>query len=63
MEEAKHALKAMKIRKSPGDDGIPIDAIKEGGDALMGAITTLFNKCLDEEKIPKAWLNAVLTLT
>lgn len=56
------ALDDMKNRKSPGDDGIPIEAIKEGGDILIEKITALFNKCLEEEKIPKSWENAVITL-
>ena len=52
----------MKNKKSPGEDGVPIEAIKLGGDPLLSAITTLFNKCLQWEKIPEAWENAEITL-
>ena len=44
----------MKNKKSPGEDGVPVEAIKLGGDSLSIAITALFNKCLELEKIPKA---------
>ena len=61
-EEVKAAVTDMKNRKSPGEDGVPIEAIKLGGDTLVSAITALFNKCIESEKIPKAWENAVITL-
>jgi len=61
-EEVKAALNEMKNKKSPGDDDIPIEAIKEGGETLLSAITTLFIKCLEQEQIPKAWENAVIIL-
>lgn len=51
-----------KNRKAHSDDCIPVEAVKEGGNALLSAITALFNKCLEEEKIPRAWENAILKL-
>ena len=61
-EEVKAAVIEMKNMKSLGEDGVPIEAIKLGGDTLVSAITALFNKCIESEKIPKAWENAVITL-
>lgn len=61
-EETKASLVEMKNGKSPGEDGILIEAIKEGGDTLLQMITALFNKCLELEKIPEAWANAIITL-
>ena len=61
VEEVKAAVTEMKNRKSPGEDGVSIKAIKLGGDTLVSAITALFNKCLESEKIPKAWENAVIS--
>ena len=49
-------------KKSPGEDGVPVEAIKLGGDSLSIAITALFNHCLELEKIPEAWENAMITL-
>src|ERR1700744_526935 len=60
VEETKAAVDEMKNKKSPGEDGVPIEAIKVGGDTLLKTITALFNKCLELEKIPKAWENAVI---
>ena len=62
VEEVKAAVAEMKNRKSPGEDGVPIEAIKLGGDSLLGAITALFNQCLQWEEVPEAWENAVITL-
>src|SRR6201996_5812371 len=62
VEETKDAVDETKNKKFPGEDGVPIEAIKVGGDTLLKTITALFNKCLELEKIPKAWENAVITL-
>ena len=62
VEETNAAVDEMKNKKSPGEDGVPIEAINVGGDTLLKTITALFNKCLELEKIPKAWENAVITL-
>jgi hypothetical protein len=62
VDEVKAAVAEMKNKKSPGEDGVPVEAIKLGGDSLLGAITTLFNQCLQWEEVPEAWENAVITL-
>src|ERR1700704_2595585 len=41
IEEVKAAVNEMKNKKSPGEDGVPVEAIKLGGDSLLSAITTL----------------------
>lgn len=61
-DEVRAALKDTKNGKSPGEDGIPIEALKLGGDELVGAIAELFNKCLEKGKIPKDWTNAEIIL-
>ena len=62
VEEVSAALAEMKNRKSPGEDGVPVEAIKLGGDTLLETITALFNKCLELEKVPTEWQNAAITL-
>lgn len=56
--EIENALAEMKNNKSPGDDGIAIESIKQGGNTLLHAIKTLFNTCLEEGVIPSKWNNA-----
>lgn len=62
VEEVRAAVAEMKNKKSPGEDGVPVEAIKLGGDSLLSATTALFNLCLQWEKVPEAWENAVITL-
>jgi len=62
MDEVQTALDEMKNGKAPGEDDIPIEAIKEGGRALLEMITALFNKCLEQTKVPEMWENAIITL-
>ena len=62
VEEVRAALAEMKDRKSPGEDGVPVEAMKLGGDTLLEAVTALFNKCMGLENIPKSWENAVIIL-
>lgn len=62
VEEVQSSLKEMKNNKAPGEDDIPTEAIKVGGCTLLELITALFNRCLEEEKIPRAWENAIITL-
>lgn len=52
----------MKNSKAPGKDDIVIEAIKEGEDKLLKAITTLFNKCLIEATSPAVWNNAIIVI-
>ena len=42
VEETKAAFDEMK-KTSPGEDGVPIEAIKVGGVTLLKTITALFN--------------------
>ena len=46
--EAQHAVKQMKIIEAPGDDGMVVDIIKEGGEVLYKPISRLFTNCLNK---------------
>src|SRR5277367_2889726 len=52
----------MKNNKAPGDDGIVIDIIKEGGQELYQHIAKLFTNCLSKHKTPEAWNNSIIIL-
>lgn len=47
-----------KEGKAGGSDGITIEHIKAGGSTIVNALNKLFNKCLEEAKVPyKANIN------
>lgn len=52
----------MKNMTSPGKDRITTEMIKMAGYVLEEAIRILFNKCVHQGKIPKAWHNAEVIL-
>ena len=55
--EVYHAVKQMKNNKAPGDDGVVIDIVKEGGNELYKHIARLFTSCLNKRTIPQDWNN------
>lgn len=61
-EEVRKALSDMKNGKTPGEDNIVIEAVKDGGEMLLKAITALFNKCLIEAVTPVDWNNAEIVI-
>lgn len=62
VSEITRALSDMKNNKTPGEDGLVIEAIKMGGNKLLQAIKTLFNACLLKGITPSDWNNAVIIL-
>ncbi|KAE8737576.1 hypothetical protein FOCC_FOCC016960, partial [Frankliniella occidentalis] len=61
-EELVSVLEAMKKRKAPGADGIAMELLQCGGEALLDELTKLMVKIWEEEKIPVAWEEAVITV-
>lgn len=56
------ALRQLKNRKAPGEDGIIPEILKTPSKKLQLALAMLFTKCLIETKVPEDWNNAVITL-
>ena len=48
-------IQEAKSGKAEGDDKIPNEAIKNGGNRTMEKMKTLFNTIREEEKTPKEW--------
>lgn len=62
INEIRKALSEMKNGKSPGEDGIVVDAIKLGGIKLLTTLKSLYNECLKKKSTPTQWNNAIITL-
>lgn len=54
-EEYEEALSKMKNGKAPGEDGIAIELIKEGGVELKKRVVDLFNRCWRDGVVPGRW--------
>lgn len=61
-DEINQAIAKMKMHRAPGEDGIVLEAIKNGGQLLKRQIQKLFNLCLHGETVPIKWNNAIMIL-
>jgi len=61
-DEIRKALKKMRNDECPGEDHITSEMIRFGGKDLEETLQKLFNKCLQEAKIPNDWYNAEVVL-
>ena len=53
--EVRNVVKQASRRKAMGDDGIPNEFLKEGGEIIMARTEQLFNVVREEEYVPKVW--------
>ena len=51
-DEVKIAMKKMKNGKAVGPDDIPVEAWRSLGDMAVRFLTRLFNRILEEERMP-----------
>ncbi|KAK3564447.1 hypothetical protein QTP86_020386 [Hemibagrus guttatus] len=59
-DEVRKAWKRMKSGKAVGPDDIPVEVWKCLGEAAVEFLTSLFNKVLENEKMPEEWRSSVL---
>uniref|UniRef100_A0A2D4ML09 Reverse transcriptase domain-containing protein n=1 Tax=Micrurus spixii TaxID=129469 RepID=A0A2D4ML09_9SAUR len=62
MTEMKEAISKQKCNKSPGPDGIPAELYKEIQTPLEQLMLDLYNKTLEQAKLPNSWTEAYITL-
>ena len=61
VDQVKKKLKALKVDKSPGPDGVHPRVLREAADELAIPLTMLFNKSLEEGRLPQIWKDATVT--
>ncbi|KAL1447418.1 hypothetical protein WDU94_003530 [Cyamophila willieti] len=61
-DEVWKVMRKMKNGKSPGEDGVSIDILKEAGNEFYNLMANLFNKCILMCDIPDDWKNALMIL-
>ncbi|KAE8737278.1 hypothetical protein FOCC_FOCC017260, partial [Frankliniella occidentalis] len=61
-EEVTSVLSSMKRGKAAGADGITTELFLAGGEAIIDALTALMVRIWEEESIPAAWEEAVITM-
>lgn len=54
-EELKVAANALKNKKAPGLDGIPVEALKQVAQSCPQLLLNMYNSCLREGVFPKRW--------
>lgn len=59
-EELEEAIKKMKNDKAPGEDGIAVELIKEGGEVLREKVLELMNECWRRKEVPENWGKTIL---
>lgn len=61
-QEIYNSMKTLKKEKSSGPDGISNEAISTGKALLVQPLTILFNKILEDKKIPAEWAKSDIVL-
>ncbi|KAK3521727.1 hypothetical protein QTP70_015844 [Hemibagrus guttatus] len=59
-DEVRKALKRMKSGKAVGPDDIPVEVWKCLGEAAVEFLASLFNRVLENERMPEEWRRSVL---
>ena len=60
MGELEKALKETRTGKAPGQDGIPSEVMKKGGQALKAQLLDLYNACWQKQLLPQDFKDALI---
>jgi hypothetical protein len=59
-EEIKASVESLKKRKAPGNDNISAELLQAGGEYVVDALLTLFNKIHEKTETPREWGEAII---
>jgi len=62
MEEIRVAIKETKLKKAPGQDGIPPEAYRYGGEAFVLALHHIFITCWENRELPHDYKDAIIVM-
>jgi len=60
MEESETAIKALKVRKSPGSDGVNNELYKHAPKSFLHKFLNFLNVCCIYGDIPEEWRSAIV---
>jgi hypothetical protein len=60
MDEIQRAVKSLKARKAAGEDGIPPELYKYGGETVISVLKDILDLIWTKESLPQAWYKAVI---
>ncbi|XP_072043476.1 uncharacterized protein [Amphiura filiformis] len=62
-DEVEKCLNDMKRGKAPGEDGVPVDILMDGGSAVKAELATLFTSlCIQTNQTSDSWNNALIII-
>jgi len=59
-EEVENAIKSLKTGKSAGNDNIPAELLKSGGNSVVDILTAICNKIWETGEWPEAWTQSLI---
>ena len=59
-EEVKEAMNSINKGKSPGVDNIPGELIKNGGEEMVKALTTICQRIWKDKGWPEQWTKSIM---
>ena len=62
MDEMARAIAGLKDGKGPGEDGIPAEVWKHGGDSLFSRLHQLITNAWEVGSVPQAWKDASIVI-
>jgi len=60
VEELETSMKGMKNDKAPGEDGLVVELLREGGVELHEKVLELLNECWRRKEVPENWGKTII---